>query len=138
MLQSQINRRAAYSRWNYRIGDILTILNAKKKDNDLITEYGSLTKDDIKASLAYLRVESRQPQKNQMMIGFLLAWFMETYFYKISNEERRYIVLKVPSAVLLYTFLIQKVINNKRAATEQFVYLHGPRKFKHRTLQPPR
>ena len=73
-----------------------------------------------------------------MMVGFLLAWFTETYFYKISNEEGRYIVLKVPSAALLYTFLIQKVINDKIAATEQFVYLHGPGKLKHRTLQPPR
>ena len=60
MLQSQINRRAANSGWNYMTGGILTIKNTKKEDKDLITEYGCLSEGEIKKSLVYLNIESRQ------------------------------------------------------------------------------
>ena len=59
MLQSQINRRATNSGWNYMTGDILTIKNTKKEDKDFITEYGCLSEDEIKKSLVYLNIESR-------------------------------------------------------------------------------
>ena len=49
ILQSQINRRATNSGWNYMTGDILTIKNTKKKDKDFITEYGCLSEDEIKS-----------------------------------------------------------------------------------------
>ena len=35
--------------WNFMTGDILTIQDTKKKNKDLITEYGRLTVDDIKS-----------------------------------------------------------------------------------------
>ena len=77
MLQSQINRRVTNSGWNYMTGDILTIENTKKKDKDLITEYGCLSEDEIKKSLVYLNTESKQAQNNQMMVECLLVSLTE-------------------------------------------------------------
>jgi len=120
MLQSQINRRATNSGWNYLTGDILTIKNIKNEDKDLITEYGCLSEEEIKTSLTYINTESRQAQNNQMMVECLLASLTEACFYKISNEESKYMMNKVPSAALLYKLLMQKAIIDTRATTYKF------------------
>ena len=72
--------------WIFMTGDIFTIKDKKKKNKDLITEYGRLTEDEIKKSLIYLNSEPRQTQNNQMMVECILASLTEAYFYKISNE----------------------------------------------------
>ena len=120
MLQSQINRRATNSGWNYMTGDILTIKNTKKEDKDLVTEYGCLSEGEIKKSLVYLNIESRQKQNNQMMVECLLASLTEACFYKINNEESKYMVKKVLSLALLYKLVMQKVIIDRRATTYKF------------------
>ena len=50
-----------------------------------------------------------------MMVECLLASLTEACFYKISNEESKYMVKKVPSAALLYKLLMQKAIIDTRA-----------------------
>ena len=55
-----------------------------------------------------------------MMVECLLASLTEVCFYKISNEESKYMVNKVPSAALLYKLLMQKAIIDTGATTYKF------------------
>ena len=52
-----------------------------------------------------------------MMVECLLASLTEAYFYKIINEESKYMVKKVSSAALLYKILMQKAIIDTQVTT---------------------
>ena len=66
------------------------------------------------------------------MVECLLVSLTEAYYYKISNEESKYMVNKVPSTALLYKLLMQKVIIDTREyyiqiqdIVKQFINLYG-------------
>jgi len=73
LFQSQLNRRANTSGWNFKAGDILNTPDAKGVKRNLITHYGCLTEADIEASLTYIGQEKRKAQNNQMMVECLLG-----------------------------------------------------------------
>ena len=89
MLQSQINRRATNSGWNYLTRDIITIKNTKKEDKDLITEYACLSEDasstDIQSST------NKKGRSPQISAGGLIEriFLVITLGWKASESKSR-------------------------------------------------
>ena len=105
--QSQLKRRTDTAGWNHGLGNIIDIPDKNGDDQNVITQYGCLTTDDIKTQAkTYLGTKTRKAQNNQMMMHWLLASLTETCFGKISNDHKSYTIDGVESASLLFKLLM--------------------------------
>ena len=112
-----IVERANRAGWNAQGGNIIDV-NVNNELINLLTQYGRLTTDQIRAHCnTYFNQNNRQAQNDQQMYTCIKNSLTPDTEKKILAERDKYHINHVPCGPLLYKLLLQKAIVDNRATS---------------------